>query len=345
MCDAFAGLGHEVTLYARPGPLPVEDVYKHYSVLQRFDIIYQKRHGPGRVGKTTYGLSVARALQHARSADLLYARDTYSLASASHNGWPMVFEAHVMPSGRIMRNIQRWLFTRPHFMRLIVVTKALAEEYQSQFKVLSRGKILVVPSAAEVPSLPPQSSNVSNGRLKVGYAGHLYPGKGMEVIAPLAIRLPGMDFHVAGGVVDDVERWRREAKGTENLYFHGYLPPGQAQEFRQSMDILLVPTQAQMGMAGGGTHSSAWTSPLKLFEAMAAAKPIIASNLQSFRDVAEHKVHALLVPPDDLDQWAAALKHLEQTPSMRHAMGGAGFKLVSRCYSYKQRARRVLEGL
>lgn len=345
MCNAFAGLGHEVTLYARPGVVPADDIYAHYGVAQRFDIVYRKRHGPGRAGKTTYGLSVARALRHTRPVDLLFARDPFSLAAASSMGLPMVFEAHVMPSGRIMRKIQHWLFTRRHFLRLVVITQALADEYQSRFPSLSREKILVVPSGAQVPSIPPQSPNNSNGRLNVGYAGHLYPGKGMEIVAPLARRLPNMDFHVAGGTADDLERWRREMQGTENLHFHGHLPPVQAEELRCSMDVMLVPTQARMSIAGGTTHSSDWTSPLKLFEAMAAARPIVASNLPSFRDVLEDKTHALLVPPDDLDQWVDALQELEQDPSMRQTMGIAGFELVSRRYSWERRAQRVLEGL
>lgn len=345
MCNAFAGLGHEVTLYARPGTVPVDDVYAYYGVEQSFDIVYRKRRGPGRAGKATYGVSVARALRQAGPVDLLYARDPFSLAAAVSAGLPMVFEAHVMPSGWIMKQMQHWLFTRPRFLRLVVITQALADGFRSRVPALSQEKILVVPSGAEVPSSPPPEQDVSNGQLKVGYAGHLYPGKGMEVVAPLAQRLPGMDFHVAGGTEGDLDRWRRDTRGTKNLHFHGHLTPARVEDFRRSMNVMLVPTQAQMSIAGGTTHSSAWTSPLKLFEAMAAARPIVASNLPSFRDVLEDKTHALLVSPDNLDQWVAALQMLEQDPSVRHTMGLAGFELVSRRYSWEQRAQRVLEGL
>jgi len=345
MCNAFAGLGHVVTLYARPGNVPVDDVYAHYGVEQSFDIVYHKRRGPGRAGKATYGLSVAHALRRAGPADLLYARDPFSLAAAVSADLPMVFEAHVMPSGRIMKQIQHWLFTRPRFQRLIVITRALADGYRSRIPSLPDEKIQVVPSGAEVPSSPPAVQDVIDGRLHVGYAGHLYPGKGMEIVAPLAQRLPGMDFHVAGGTADDLERWRRETRGTENLHFHGHLTPTRVEEFRRSMNVMLVPTQAQMCIAGGTTHSSAWTSPLKLFEAMASARPIIASDLPSFREVLEDKTHALLVTPDNLDEWADALHRLQQDAALRCTLGMAGFELVGHHYSWEQRARRVLEGL
>ena len=251
----------------------------------------------------------------------------------------------MMPSGRIMQKMQHWLFTRPNFQRLVVITQALADAYQSRFPSLSPGKIKVVPSGAELPTSSPPATNISSDRLKVGYAGHLYPGKGMEIVAPLARRLPGIDIHVAGGTEEDLENWRSEMQGTENLHFHGHLSPVQAEEFRSAMDVMLVPTQARMGIAGGAALSSAWTSPLKLFEAMAAARPIIASDLPSFRDVLEDKTHALLVQSDDLDQWVDALQMLEQYPSIRQTMGAAGFELVSRCYSWERRALRVLEGL
>lgn len=40
--------------------------------------------------------------------------------------------------------------------------------------------------------------------LKIGYIGHLYPGKGGEIILKLAEKLPNTNFHVFGGNRKDI---------------------------------------------------------------------------------------------------------------------------------------------
>ena len=52
------------------------------------------------------------------------------------------------------------------------------------------------------------------------------------------------------------------------------------------------------------------TSPLKLFEYMAAGRPIVASDLPSIREVLRDGVNALLVPPGDPVAMAAAIARL-----------------------------------
>jgi glycosyltransferase involved in cell wall biosynthesis len=52
------------------------------------------------------------------------------------------------------------------------------------------------------------------------------------------------------------------------------------------------------------------TSPLKAFEALAAGRPIVATDLPSSREVLRHEGNALLVPPSDPGALAAALRRL-----------------------------------
>jgi Glycosyl transferases group 1 len=49
------------------------------------------------------------------------------------------------------------------------------------------------------------------------------------------------------------------------------------------------------------------TCPLKLFEYMAAERPIVASDLPSPRQIVRHGQDAWLVEPGDLQRWPAAL--------------------------------------
>jgi glycosyltransferase involved in cell wall biosynthesis len=58
-------------------------------------------------------------------------------------------------------------------------------------------------------------------------------------------------------------------------------------------------------------------TPLALFEAMAAAKPIVSTAVDGCREVLADGVTALLVPPADAEALAAALERVACSPSLR----------------------------
>ena len=62
-----------------------------------------------------------------------------------------------------------------------------------------------------------------NNKLKVGYVGHLYKGKGIEVISSLAKKVDSsVEFHVIGGFKKDVEIWKNKIN-SKNVFFYGHI--------------------------------------------------------------------------------------------------------------------------
>jgi glycosyltransferase involved in cell wall biosynthesis len=82
------------------------------------------------------------------------------------------------------------------------------------------------------------------------------------------------------------------------------------------------------------------TSPLKAFEAMAAGRPIVASDLPSSREVLRHGENALLVPPGDAAALAAALRRLADDPALAARLARGAFEEAPR-YSWDARARSL----
>jgi glycosyltransferase involved in cell wall biosynthesis len=82
------------------------------------------------------------------------------------------------------------------------------------------------------------------------------------------------------------------------------------------------------------------TSPLKLFEYMAAGKAIVASSLPAIREVLADEVNALLVAPGDPDALAAGIRRLADNPELRDALAGAARTAVAE-YSWVRRAERL----
>jgi len=79
-----------------------------------------------------------------------------------------------------------------------------------------------------------------------------------------------------------------------------------------------------------------------LVEAMAAGKPVVASDISGYRFVMQHGRQGLLVPPEDATALAEALLGLLRSPEERQAMGRAGRERAAE-FSWSRVARTLLQ--
>jgi glycosyltransferase involved in cell wall biosynthesis len=89
---------------------------------------------------------------------------------------------------------------------------------------------------------------------------------------------------------------------------------------------------------------SVWPEPMGqvAIEAMVVGRPVVASDVGGLRDVVDHGVSGLLVPPADPSALAAALDRLVDDPQRRQRMGAAG-RLKARQFEVAAVAPRVIE--
>ena len=78
-----------------------------------------------------------------------------------------------------------------------------------------------------------------------------------------------------------------------------------------------------------------------LLEAMAAGKPVLASDIDGFREVLQHGREGELVAPDDIAAWTRAILRVARDPARAEAYGEAG-RVRARRYSWPEVAREVL---
>jgi phosphatidylinositol alpha-mannosyltransferase len=79
-----------------------------------------------------------------------------------------------------------------------------------------------------------------------------------------------------------------------------------------------------------------------LLEAMAAGKPIVASNIAGYRGVLEDGKEGLLVQPEDEQGLAETLIRLLKDPALRGRMGHKG-QAKAADYSWHKVAQQVLD--
>ena len=63
-------------------------------------------------------------------------------------------------------------------------------------------------------------------------------------------------------------------------------------------------------------------------EALAAARPVVATNVGGVPDVIEHEGDGLLVPAGDVDGISRALERLARDPGLRRRLGTEGRERV-----------------
>jgi len=73
--------------------------------------------------------------------------------------------------------------------------------------------------------------------------------------------------------------------------------------------------------------------PTVLLEAAAAGRAVVTTDVPGCRDLIEHEVNGLIVPPDDAPALAAALARLAGDASLRHRLAAAGRQRVEQRYS------------
>ncbi|HEY6100720.1 MAG TPA: glycosyltransferase family 4 protein, partial [Anaeromyxobacter sp.] len=78
-----------------------------------------------------------------------------------------------------------------------------------------------------------------------------------------------------------------------------------------------------------------------LLEAMAAGVPILASDIEGFREVLHHGEEGELVPAEDTAAWAEAIVRLVKDRGLAAAYGAAGLRTAAR-YDWRNVTREVL---
>jgi len=353
MAQAFFELGHAVTLVAPAGSSggAEDDRTDSEALEQRFGFApgFRTLRLSRRVHRGQSYLHAARlALLSRRSApDLLFSRNLRACLLPAMMGTPTVFEAHTLTAleGTQDRWVLRRLARAPGFRGIVTVSQALADDLVDALGV-ERGRLHVAHDAVRLdPHDPPAPAPRTSGApLRVGYTGSLYPGKGADLLLPLAAQCPWLHVEVAGGpdTLADVLRREARAKGLDNLTIHGQLAPSAARELQLRCDVLVAPFSRRIE-SDSGVDIARWTSPMKVFEYMGSGRPIVISDLPVLREVLRPDVDALMVPPEDTDTLAAALRQIADDPALGARLAASALQRARTEFTWEIRARGILE--
>ncbi len=157
------------------------------------------------------------------------------------------------------------------------------------------------------PDAVPQRTR-PEGRVRFLYAGGIAPQKGLHVLIEAFQRadMPA-ELWIAGDTQAFPEYMERLQASAHHpgIRFLGRVARDDLWPLMTEADVVAVP--------------SLWheTFSYLAHEAFMAGVPVLASAVGALPEIVQHEVNGVLVPPGDVDAWAAALKRLATDPVLR----------------------------
>jgi glycosyltransferase involved in cell wall biosynthesis len=198
--------------------------------------------------------------------------------------------------------------------------------------------VLIAPNGVELeryeglpsPGEARRQLNLPDGPT-VGFTGHIYPGRGADLLFELARQMPKVNFLWVGGTPELVEFWRAKlhAAGMTNVSMTGFVPHERIPLYQAAADVLLMPYSRSVETSSGQDIAEV-INPMKMFEYMASCRTIVSADLPSIRE-ALHEGNAVFCEPEAIGDWSLEIEALLGDEARRTALG--------------TQARRDVEGL
>ncbi len=282
-----------------------------------------------------------------RSQYIFYTRDEYLLPILQLFSKRVVWEGHSLP-----RRKNRYISIFKKCYRISVLTNNLKSMLVDLG--ISQKKILVSPDAVELEIFgismdkdkARKEMNLPEDKIILGYTG-TYKTKNMDkgirdtlkAMQVLKKEYPSLFLVCIGGSPEDIEYYNNMAKDldlSDQVMLLGKVDQKILAIYNQAFDISMMPFPKTR-------HFAYFMSPLKLFEYMAAGRPIIATDLPSERDVL-NEGNAVIVKPDDPQDLSQGIKKLIDQPEFGQKIASQSLIDVKQ-YTWHKRVEKIIEFL
>ena len=239
---------------------------------------------------------------------------------------------------QLFRRVERINLRGAHLV--VTLTPGLRQMVVERYGVPA-DRVCVIPSGTDPDHFAPddvarcrREIGLDPARPTVGFVGLFYRHQGVGTLLGALARLHQWRPDVGGLIVGDGimrRTWEAQAERLRldgAVRFTGQVPYTRVPVYLNAMDVLAAPFTGDRGE----------TSPFKVLDVMACARPVVASDLLSVRSLADDSGALTLVPPDDAGALAQALGDLLERPERRAELGRRGRDHVCRHHSWRRLA-------
>lgn len=166
------------------------------------------------------------------------------------------------------------------------------------------------------------------------YTGSLYEWKGVDVLISAMKFIPNEKLLIVGGG-DRLEKLKELAikeNVAERVKFIGSVPHQLIPEYLSKAKVAVLPNISE--------GPSKFSSPLKLFEYMAAGVPIVASDLPVFKEILRDNETGLFFEPGNPESFAKTVKKVLNSEELSEKLS-INAKKMAENYTYEKRAEKI----
>jgi glycosyltransferase involved in cell wall biosynthesis len=239
----------------------------------------------------------------------------------------------------IVRFVNKLAFSLTN--RILPVSESLAKSIQKDYNI---SKSTVVRNGVDVTKFDPRKYDRKKLRAQmklkgkvIVFVGEVAPWQGVDVLIDAMAGLDARLLVVGGHFSDDYRRQffsdlkARAKKLEKQVVFIGRVPHDDVPKYLAVADICVAPFSEDRGFG---------FSPLKLFEYMAAEKPIVTTSLPFITEIVSEK-QAAIVKPNNAKELHKGIKGLLDSEKKRKSLARAAKKL-SEQHSWQGVAKKLM---
>ncbi len=240
-----------------------------------------------------------------------------------------------------MNTVRRFILLRieRHWARaadiVITVNDAYADILARTLKVPRPRIVMNCPVRYTPPAPRPdrirQALDLPSDCRVILYQGNLITERGIEQTMDALLELPGAALALLGygALRDELAELAARPPYVGRVFVLPPVPPSELLDWTASADVMVMAIQPT-------TLNHRHTTPQKLFEALAAGVPVVASDLPGMADIIRAAGAGLLCDPTSPGAIAAALREiLDQTPEERDAMSERAHRAAHGTYNWE----------
>ncbi len=175
----------------------------------------------------------------------------------------------------------------------------------------------------------------------LGFVGGLRPWHGVGILPELLERMKAYHSDVKllivgeGPLKERLSNEFSEKNLGSNIIFAGNIPHIDIPDMIHLFDIALAP-YAQ-------PKHNFYFSPLKLFEYMACAVPVVTTRIGQISEVIQHNETGLLYDPEDIEALTSHCLNIIENPKLAQWLGVKASQRVKEKYTWDHNVKRVIE--
>ncbi len=320
------------TLFLITRPILALTLASSIIVKYNIDIIYERYSIPGGVGAILKTLTKKPLILEVNAPEIESYVETGLICKGS------LLEKSLLKWRKIQFNL---------------ADKIITTSNQIISNTLFKSKVSILPYGANIELFNPNmDSKVMREKYNLGkspviiFTGTFHIWHGLQDLikaVPLVLRsFPNSKFLIVGDgpQFNQISKLTKSLNISQSVILTGGLPYSDIPHLLAAADIAVAPyNDAYYPIL---KKFGFWWSPLKLFEYMAAAKPIVTTRLGNIEQIILHGKTGLLVHPGNIDELSKAIITLLSNRELRTKLGREARNVAQEKYSWNSHAKRIV---